>query len=239
MDSKEAKSERFELRLEPEVLQKVDAWRKSQEGLPSRSEAVRRLIERGLPESTQRLSFTNGETLLIHLMADVIKSLKVKSGIDPDFLNEALFGGHLWALEWEHPYTFATQVDNPHTVQFVVDTLDMWDLLESAYERLDKKEKARVELEAEPFGKSPKFGGFDGNNEGRHMSIARFMVEKMGRWPRFKNREMNAHHPTLETHARMLAVFLPMRSKLAGGSMSVVQIIAVLNEKTHPTMRKK
>jgi hypothetical protein len=41
-------SERFELRLDPEILDKVDLWRKDQPGLPSRSEAMRKLLERGL-----------------------------------------------------------------------------------------------------------------------------------------------------------------------------------------------
>lgn len=42
------KTERFELRLDQETLAAVDSWRKNQSDLPSRSEAVRRLIETGL-----------------------------------------------------------------------------------------------------------------------------------------------------------------------------------------------
>lgn len=43
-----AKSERFELRLDPDTLDRIDVWRSEQRDLPSRSAAVRRLVEAGL-----------------------------------------------------------------------------------------------------------------------------------------------------------------------------------------------
>ena len=42
------KTARFEMRMEPETLQKVDEWRRKQPDLPSRPEAIRRLVELGL-----------------------------------------------------------------------------------------------------------------------------------------------------------------------------------------------
>lgn len=49
------KSERFELRLDSEILYRIDEWRGKLPDLPSRSEAIRRLIEAGLghPEDEQ------------------------------------------------------------------------------------------------------------------------------------------------------------------------------------------
>ena len=41
------KTERFEMRLETTMIERVDAWRRKQEDLPSRAEAFRRLIELG------------------------------------------------------------------------------------------------------------------------------------------------------------------------------------------------
>jgi len=38
------------VRLPPEKLEKVDNWREGQEGRPGRPEAIRRLIDRGLPK---------------------------------------------------------------------------------------------------------------------------------------------------------------------------------------------
>ena len=38
----------IQLRMSAELEKRVDAWRREQEDLPSRSEAIRRLVEQGL-----------------------------------------------------------------------------------------------------------------------------------------------------------------------------------------------
>ena len=47
------KSERFEMRMEPEALARIDDWRRKQTDLPSRAEAIRRLVELGLKAKTR------------------------------------------------------------------------------------------------------------------------------------------------------------------------------------------
>ena len=42
------KTERLELRLDSDLTERIDVWRGEQDDLPSRSEAVRRLVEGGL-----------------------------------------------------------------------------------------------------------------------------------------------------------------------------------------------
>ena len=42
------KTERLEMRIEPEWIAKVDDWRRRQTAIPSRAEAIRRLIQLGL-----------------------------------------------------------------------------------------------------------------------------------------------------------------------------------------------
>jgi len=42
------KPTRFEIRLPPELEDKIDEWRRGQPDLPPRAEAARRLIEAGL-----------------------------------------------------------------------------------------------------------------------------------------------------------------------------------------------
>lgn len=42
------KTERFEMRLDAEFLDRIDEWRRRQPDIPPRAEAFRRLIERGL-----------------------------------------------------------------------------------------------------------------------------------------------------------------------------------------------
>jgi metal-responsive CopG/Arc/MetJ family transcriptional regulator len=42
------KTERFDMRLDTSMLERVDAWRRKQEDLPPRGEAIRRLVEQSL-----------------------------------------------------------------------------------------------------------------------------------------------------------------------------------------------
>lgn len=110
----------------------------------------------------------------------------------------------------------------------------MWNFIESGYGKLSKKDKERVETEAEPFGKSITFRGFDGNNESEHMGIARFLIDDLERFSTLKGRDLNSHMPSTETYRRMLGVFEPMRRNLMGGELSASQIIDVLKAMRHP-----
>ena len=51
MTDKKPASERFEMRVPSDWLAKVDEWRRQQDDLPSRAEAIRRLVESGLGRS--------------------------------------------------------------------------------------------------------------------------------------------------------------------------------------------
>ncbi len=52
------KTERVELRLDSQVFEKIDDWRAKEADLPSRSEAIRRLVQKGLSAS-DRQAFTS------------------------------------------------------------------------------------------------------------------------------------------------------------------------------------
>jgi uncharacterized protein len=48
------KTERFEMRVPTSFLKAVDEWRRKQPDLPSRSEAIRRLVEKALQAPKRR-----------------------------------------------------------------------------------------------------------------------------------------------------------------------------------------
>lgn len=50
----EEKTERFEMRVPASFLKTVDDWRRKQADLPSRAEAIRRLVEMGLEARRDR-----------------------------------------------------------------------------------------------------------------------------------------------------------------------------------------
>lgn len=230
-----AKTERFEMRLDPRAIEKVDAWRRRQPDLPSRAEAVRRLMGTGLSTSESNpLKFSDGEKLIMLMICEVYKHLKMEGEIDPSFVEAALHGGHHWGLKWEYSGIFHGHEDNEKTVSEVGDVLDTWWFIEQSYAKLSKKDKDRVEKEAHPFGKNVTFPGFDGNYEGEHIGIAHFLIRDMDRFSDFKGRDLNSHMPSIEAYRRMLPVFKPMRESLAGGNLlSAEQIIDLLNARRH------
>ena len=224
------KSERFELRLDPAILEKVDVWRSAQDDVPSRSEAIRRLLETGLSTgSRDSFKLSNPEKLTTWLLTEILRTQKGYDNQDTiSLIQETIYGGHFWALQWEMTGVLHNHVDNPDVVTLVVDTLDMWTFIERAHTKFTKAEKARIKAEVGPWAENPKFSGFDGNNESEYMSIARFLVEQMERFEDFKGRSFNSHMPTLARYRHMVRLFEPMRKDLVGRELSVDEVIALL-----------
>jgi hypothetical protein len=223
------KTERFEMRLDQGVLDRVDAWRSRQGDLPSRAEAIRRLIEDGLGEPDPKVFRpTNPEKLMMWMLSEIMKRQKNYEKDTVDLIQEAIYGGHFWALDWQLSGIMHNHVDRKEAVTLVVDTLDMWSFIERAYENFSAADKQRIVTEVGPLGKNPKFDGFDGNNESEYMSIARFLVEKMGRFESFKGGNLNSHLPVVTRYRAMTAAFEPMHTKLAGRELSVTEVIELL-----------
>ena len=233
------KTERFEMRLEQTVLDSVDSWRARQSDVPSRAEAIRRLIENALEgESETRVKINDGDRLIVMMLRDIYKSIKVKGEIDPDFVSSALCGGHYWGLQWKYSGLFHRHEDSPAALTEIVDTLDMWDFLEEGYESLSAPEKERLKKEAGPYGSHVRFIGFDGNQETERCGIARFLIDELERFSRFKGRELNSHMPTIDHYNRMFRVFKEIRPALVGRRLTVEELIKVL-QAAHPDDRKK
>jgi hypothetical protein len=236
----QAKTERFEMRLDQETLDALDEWRGRQGGLPSRAEAIRRLIDSGLPSASRPpVRVSDGAKLILLMLCDLHKHLKVKGEIDPNFVTEAVTGGHYWGLRWRYSGILHDYEDSETVVSEVVDVLDMWSFLESAYSNLSQKDKAQIEAEAGPLGKSVRFPGFDGNNETEHLGVARFLIDDLERFSSFKGRDLNSHWQSIEAYRHMLRIFGPMRENLVGRTLSASEIITILNERRPPEHRKK
>ena len=229
------KTERFEMRLDHETLQSVDTWRNDQPDRPSRAEAMRRLVDAGLSVSEKEaISISDGEKLILMMLCDRYIHQEVNGEVDPEFVNEAISCGHYWALDWKYDL-FHGHVDSPRVVSEVVAVLDMWSFVESSYEKLSTNDQERIRSEADPFDE--KFPGFAGNDEAYHLAIANFMINNLGRFGRFKGRNLNSHFPYIIDYQRMLIVFnpIPMRAR---GALSASQIIDLLNAQRPPEWKK-
>ena len=223
------KSERFELRLDEDILSRIDKWRAQQDDLPARAEAMRRLVESALARtSPETVRLTDGEKLILSMLCDISKHLEIGDEEGPDFIAQTLYGGHFWALKWQLSGLLHEHEDDPQNVTLVVDILEMWNFIERGYGALTRKEKALVEKDAAPFGRNPQFPGFDGNNEGELFGIGLFLVKQMGRFARFKDRDLNSHRQVLAMYQRMLRVFRPIKAALTGDDLNAAQITAIL-----------
>lgn len=180
------------------------------------------------------MKLTNPEKLILVLLAAIHEKLGIENGVDTKLLTSAIYSNNTWALSWELQGIVGDSPDpTPDEVREVMDILDMWSFIEEAYATFGSLEEKKIETEADPFGTHVQFSGFDGNHETEHMSIARFLVEDMGRFPRFKGRDFNSHYPSIETYRRMFAVFEPIRKTLVGHGLTADQVIELLNAKRY------
>lgn len=175
------------------------------------------------------MKLTNPEKLILLMLSEVYDKLGLDQ-IDTKLIRSAIYSENTWALDWEMSGVVGSDAEpTPPLVKDVVNYLDMWNFLEEAYSSFGNVDRERVEKEAAPFGKHVRFLGFDGNNEGDALSIALVLVEDMGRFSRFKGRDLNSHAPLLSNYARMYRVFEPMRASLVGpGGLNPDQVIDLL-----------
>jgi uncharacterized protein YfbU (UPF0304 family) len=228
-----SKTERFEMRLDQATIDNVEAWRSRQDDFPSRAEAIRRLVENGLETSAKgNLRITDAEKLTLWLLAEILKTQKDYGDKKRmELLQESILGGHLWAIQWEFGTVLPSHVDSQAALTLVINTLDMWSFIEEAHKGFGPEEKKQVEGAVKFFGKDPRFVGFDGNNEIEYLSIARFLVEKLGRFQEFKGRDFNSHTRLVERYQKMTDLFEPIRANLVGRGLSAAEMIALLNER--------
>jgi uncharacterized protein YfbU (UPF0304 family) len=226
----QAKSERFEMRLDPTTIDQLDTWRIGR-GDISRAEAARQLIEFGLAQDNPPdVRFSGAETVIATMLGEIHRHLKIENGIDPNFVQAAVTQGHSWALKRKYSGLFPNRHDRPAAVLEVIDILEMWWLIETGYKTLSAADKARIAKDAAPSGSPVEFPGFDGNNEREQASITDVLLNALDYYPDFKTKWAGrvTHTDMLDAYRRMLIVFAPIRPTLIGKTLAAVQIIDLL-----------
>lgn len=173
------------------------------------------------------MQLSEGEKFILIMLAQIQKKLGVKGEIEPDFVLDAITTENTWGLKWEYPSIFSDEDATTGTVDEVRKILELWTFIEESYRSLSKKEKALVE--AANNGGAPKFVGFDRNTEPRHLSVARFMIEKLKHYKNLKCRKLNSHMPSVQRYRTMLSHFEVIVSRLDPPRLlSAQEIIEVL-----------
>ena len=149
-----------------------------------------------------------GEKLVALMLCDLFEHLKVRSQIDPTRVRSAISAGHIWGVKEQLGGLIASEDSSPELRKEVADILWMWSYLEDAFDRLDATGRAELERLA-PHSTPVRFHGFDGNHEGDFISIARWLIaDDDFHGGKFRDRALNAHHPTIANHRRMYQRFM-------------------------------
>lgn len=225
------KTERFEMRLDPRTFELIDEWAEKHSEASSRADAIRQLIEAGLAADAgrDRLNPSRSEKLIIWLLTELLKQQKNYQEQDTiKLIQQALYGGHFWALEWEMTGVFEPKNDTPQQVDFVARTMTMWRMIEQAAAKWNDKDRDRVEAETGKWNRDPRFDGFDGNNEGAYFGIAQFLVQDMGRFEEFKGRSLNSHSSRVSKYREMLTVYDRIEWNMTRGGLTVDEVIKIL-----------
>jgi uncharacterized protein YfbU (UPF0304 family) len=173
------------------------------------------------------MKLSDGEKLILMMLADMYKHLKIKNPeFNPDFITATISHDHLWGFNWQYSGIPFQREELPREVKETADILDMWRFLEHGYNDLPTAEKAKVQKATGL--KDVKFIGFDGNNE-NHYGIALYFVEHLKpSFEHFKGRDLNSHMASIDRYRNMYRVFEQMRTTL-DRSPNADQIVEILN----------
>ncbi|OCJ05386.1 hypothetical protein A6U86_29450 [Rhizobium sp. AC27/96] len=224
-----SKTERFEMRLDQHILDRLDEWRSAQGDLLSRAEAVRRLVDAGLSSSGKEFNPTSAEKLMLWLLTEQLKHTKGYENAESiKLIQDSIYAGQFWAIEWEMSGIFFDHSGSRKALPLVTDTMTMWTFIERAYAGFSEADKTRIETEIGLWARDPKFDGFDGNTEGEYMQVANFLLKNLGRYEEFRGRSMNSHTHRVSQSRRMVSAFRPMLENLRGRELNVDEVIKLL-----------
>lgn len=185
------------------------------------------------------MKISDGEKLILIMLSELYDTIGVEGEIDPEFIRSSIYTENTWGIPWKYPgIPFETQ-ETPEIVSEVLDILEMWNDIEYSFDKLSDEQKELIEKEAKPFGKDPKFKGFDGNNESEYMGVASFLINSLDRFEEFKGRYLNSHAPKLSAYHRMLSVYKTFQGEYCFNPLTPEQLVTLLKEQMHPDNRNK
>ncbi len=142
------------------------------------------------------MKMSDGERLIIVMLAEVMEALKVNKEIDPTLVKSLVIDNAGWALKRKYPGIFNSEPTSDKVVSETTNILWMWGIIESSISKLSGAEAK----EASGWHWA-KFEGFDGNNDDHH-GIAYTMVNELGEFESFKGRALNSHTQSSLPHYR-------------------------------------
>jgi uncharacterized protein YfbU (UPF0304 family) len=148
------------------------------------------------------MKLSDGERLIVVMLAEVMQSLKLNNEIDPSLILNLASSRADWAIKHKYHHLFGEGQANDPEVQETIDILWMWGIVEDSLSNLTGTEAN--EANSWPM---TEFRGFDGNND-RHFGIASILINELNEFSEFKDRYLNSHSSgTLPRYREMYKKF--------------------------------
>ncbi|AOX63607.1 hypothetical protein BIZ42_16240 [Stenotrophomonas sp. LM091] len=161
------------------------------------------------------MQFTDEQRLIVIMLAEIQKTLGVKSEFNADFIKAASSDDNEFAIAFEYQGIF-TAGNEPADFHFVLDVLEMWSVLEEAVESLDEYGQSVLQAAIGHRATPLKFDGFDGNQEFGLLNHARLLIKVMRRFDEFRARDLNSHTKRRDRYASMLQEFNEIQGEIDG-----------------------
>ena len=154
----------------------------------------------------------DGQKLVIAMLADLALNPEERQ-LDAEFIANAVSSGQSWSIRWKHSHIFNEDGEvDPLKVRAVSRNFQMWSHIERSVSNWSPEKKAEYDALVEDYDQDPRYRGYDGNHEDETF-IARHLIEVVGRFQEFNEREHNAHMLTADTYGQMEVVFTEVLSQ--------------------------
>ncbi|MGU3349137.1 YfbU family protein [Pseudomonas monsensis] len=148
---------------------------------------------------------SDAEKLILLMLSDLHEFHGIDR-INTKLLKSALSTNNTWALNWEIPDLGLDLRDTPAEAVEVVNFMYMWGALEDTWHSFPENIKENIMGNIQ-IGKAVKFPGFHSSEESELYTIAKLFVDDMGKFQRYKGRDLNSHAPMKKFYEKMYSVF--------------------------------
>ncbi|WP_315772765.1 MULTISPECIES: YfbU family protein [unclassified Bradyrhizobium] len=168
---------------------------------------------------------SDGERLILVMLAEVYKHHGIKGEIDPDFVLATIFNNQTWAFRWKYGSIVREDQKQPEIVEETCDILDMYRHMSNSLKKLDAAQLSAIKKRTDPFDDYLKFQGFDFNND-EHATVVDHLVKHLDRYTEI-NPDLNSHSSaTIQQYRKMLTRY--QKNRPAHGELTPEQIIAIV-----------
>ena len=223
------KTERIELRVSSEFIERLDRWRAKQEKNITKSEAVRILVEQQLGvQETDSIQISPIQKLELSMLSQILVNTAPESQKSFAQARERhIYNGDFWAIGLDEPELLNTHTTDVEVVNEVISILAMWSNLEGDIAELTEDERKLLLSKCQEKGVRTQFIGFDGNEESSHFCVAQTLIRDMNRFQRFKTRDTNSHINVLNRYRVLLTQYENVQRYAAGRVLNLKELCQV------------